>query len=374
MSTVKSTESFAALIQVCIRKSIPFVCFRLPEQSGFQTWIIESGKIQMFEKIDEVFNKSGFVYAPFHRKTNFPVILLEPETIIHNFDMPSDLTERIELLNPLYPDFNQNPPEKTIKSVYLSQAMDFISRFDEKMIKAVLSRVEHVGIDETFNTGKFFITLQNTYPGAFCHLIHIPGTGTWCGATPEMLLRMDQKIIRTVSLAGTRNFHQTDHSLVWEPKELEEQNIVTNYILDCLKKFGISDYHIDPLQTVSAGLAVHLSTTISFKKSGLQEKLSAFIEELHPTPAVCGLPKEDALNLILDTEIHNREYYSGYCGLLHMHNKSDLFVNLRCMKVFKDKVALFIGGGLTKCSDPEREWEETRLKARTLSRIIDELI
>jgi isochorismate synthase len=92
------------------------------------------------------------------------------------------------------------------------------------------------------------------------------------GATPEMLLRSDQQIIKTVSLAGTRNFHQRIILWIGTPKELEEQNIVTNYIKDCLKKFGITEYQVDPLQTVRAGLAAHLSTTISFKNPNSKKK------------------------------------------------------------------------------------------------------
>lgn len=368
MLVEKSIEAYDRLIEACIRKNIPFVCFRLPDQPGFQTWIIESGRIQMFEETGDVINKSGFVYAPFHRETHFPVIFFEPELIVENTEITTDITQRIDSINQLYPADQIQPPEETPKSLYLRQADRIISQFDKRFSKAVLSRVCHLSLKTRLNAGRFFIRLQEVYPGAFCHLIHIPGTGTWAGATPEMLLRTDQQIIKTVSLAGTRNFLQTNNSLVWETKELEEQNIVTNYIKDCLEKFDIKDYQVDPLQTIRAGLADHLSTTISFKNSELKETLSAFIEELHPTPAVCGLPKEDALNLILDTEIHNREYYSGYCGVLNINKKSDLFVNLRCMKVFRDKVVLFVGGGLTKGSDPEKEWEETTLKAQTLSK------
>jgi isochorismate synthase len=366
----QSIEAYERLIEACIRKNIPFVCFSLPDQPGFYTWIIETGRIQMFEKIGDVINKSGFVYAPFHRKTNFPVIFFEPELIVENTEITPDIIHRIDSINQLYPEVPVEPPEETPKSLYLRQAERMISHFDKRFTKAVLSRVCHLSLKTRLNAGRFFISLQEAYPGAFCHLIHIPGTGTWCGATPEMLLRSDQQIIKTVSLAGTRNYHPTNHSLDWNAKELEEQNIVTNYIKDCLKKFGITEYQVDALQTVRAGLAAHLSTTISFKKSDLKEKISTFIGELHPTPAVCGLPKEDALNLILETEIHNREYYSGYCGLLNINKKTDLFVNLRCMKVFREKVVMYSGGGLTLGSDPEKEWEETRLKTRTLSKLL----
>jgi len=94
--------------------------------------------------------------------------------------------------------------------------------------------------------------------------------------------------------------------------------------------------------------------------------MAEFITNLHPTPAVCGLPKDKSLELILQTEKHNREYYAGYCGPINYQNKTDLFVNLRCMKILEDQLALFVGGGLTKDSVPTKEWDETVLKAKTL--------
>jgi isochorismate synthase len=123
-------------------------------------------------------------------------------------------------------------------------------------------------------------------------------------------------------------------------------------------------------QTIQAGNAIHLSTKFSFDESSIQNRLADFIERLHPTPAVCGLTKEKALELILKTEKHNREYYSGFCGPINMKEKTDLFVNLRCMKILKDKLVLFIGGGLTAKSEIEKEWEETKLKSRTLLSLI----
>ena len=98
--------------------------------------------------------------------------------------------------------------------------------------------------------------------------------------------------------------------------------------------------------------------------------MAEFINKLQPTPAVCGLPKDRALDLIMKTEQHNREYYAGFCGPINYLHKTDLFVNLRCMKILKGQFALFVGGGLTAKSEPEKEWAETELKSETLKRII----
>ena len=220
------------------------------------------------------------------------------------------------------------------------------------------------------NAGVFFIKLQKVYPNTFCHIINIPGAGTWVGATPETLLRINKNLAQTISLAGTQPFRENDQIVSWQEKELEEQQIVTDYIESILKKFEIINYSKEKVQNVQAGNAIHLATEFSFDKATIEKHLGTFISELHPTPAVCGFPKDKALELILNTEKHNREYYAGYCGTINMNEKTDLFVNLRCMKNLKDKLALFVGGGLTSQSKPQKEWYETVLKAETLLSIL----
>ena len=98
---------------------------------------------------------------------------------------------------------------------------------------------------------------------------------------------------------------------------------------------------------------------------------------MHPTAAVCGLPKETAKEFILKNERYKREYYSGFLGefnidLVSFKNiQTDLFVNLRCMKITKDKAQLFIGCGITKDSIPEDEYKETVYKSMTMKKIIN---
>jgi isochorismate synthase len=105
--------------------------------------------------------------------------------------------------------------------------------------------------------------------------------------------------------------------------------------------------------------------------------LKKVIASLHPTPAVCGLPKHSAKNFIRENEGYNREYYSGFLGELNIDLvtfktlQTDLFVNLRCMKIIKDKAQLFIGCGITKDSNPEAEYLETVNKSMTMKKIIN---
>ncbi len=359
-------QKLTQLINLCLEKNIPFVSFRLPGESNIQTWIQRSGKFNFFESIHEVNDKAGFVYAPFHRRTNFPLAFFEPELVYENESFEESLINEVSTMPAMYPEYGLEKVYEVSHEDYLKQATFFKQSFNQNFRKAILSRIQFEEKPESFDAGEFFINLQNKYPNAFCHLINIPGAGIWIGASPETLLRIDEGEATTISLAGTKAKSDTQ----WSEKELEEQKIVTDYIENAFSKFGIDEFEKEEVQDHQAGDLIHLATKFNFKSQVLDGRLTEFISEFHPTPAVCGLPKDQALELIYKTEMHNREYYAGYCGPINYKDKTDLFVNLRCMKILPDKLALYVGGGLTAKSDPQKEWEETVLKANTLLSMI----
>ena len=120
-----------------------------------------------------------------------------------------------------------------------------------------------------------------------------------------------------------------------------------------------------PTHTVRAGNLVHLRSDFTFTLPST-EKLGTLLESLHPTPAVCGLPKEEARNFILENESAPREYYSGFMGPLCMEGETHLYVALRCMRLFPQCHVLYAGGGLLPESTAENEWGETEQKMETM--------
>lgn len=317
------------------------------------------------EHFDEVAELTGFVYAPFHRLTNYPVVFFHPEIIFENENFENSLLEELENCEPLYQDYKIEVPISVPQKEYLQQAEHMIGTFNDLLSKAVLSRVTLKKKPENFQAENFFLQLTDSYPEAFCHLINIPGAGCWAGATPEALLTKKEKFFETVALAGTMAY--TDNKeVLWGDKECKEQEVVSGHIEDVIKKVGIRDYKKSQVENLKAGQLLHLSTRFKFPADSLGDNFGDFIQKLHPTPAVCGYPKETALDLILKTEKHNREYYSGFCGPINYKESTDLFVNLRCMKILKENLAFYSGGGLTAGSVPINEWEETQLKAKTL--------
>jgi isochorismate synthase len=97
------------------------------------------------------------------------------------------------------------------------------------------------------------------------------------------------------------------------------------------------------------------------------------LELLHPTSAVCGMPKEPSKDYIQENEGFDREYFSGFLGPVNLLEETNIFVNLRCMKVMPHHATLFAGAGIIVNSNPEKEWNETEIKMQTLLDIFGDL-
>jgi len=155
-------------------------------------------------------------------------------------------------------------------------------------------------------------------------------------------------------------------------KEVLEQEYVTRYIHDIFREFKIKDYRVTSPYVKKAGDLVHLRTDFSFRYAEVKHRIWELLDSLHPTPAVAGQPKDEAISFIKQLEPHDRDYYAGFLGPMISDDSVDLFVNLRCMRITPDYLSLFIGGGITLESIPEDEWEETQWKAKSLLNIIEQ--
>lgn len=264
-------------------------------------------------------------------------------------------------------DFSELLPKVQSKEEYLITSRLFLnSLIEQKIGKAVLSRVKSVLFDET-NAIKLFNELVVAYPNAFVYMISSHHFGTWIGASPEILLKTDHSRGTTISLAGTLPIGEDQF---WSSKENEEQNLVTLFIEDILNKSAVTNLKIGSPTEVQAGPLRHLRSEISFDLNGnLPFEIA---RSLHPTPAVSGFPQKNALELIDKFEEHDRMLYAGMIGVFS-EDKSDIYVNLRCCSIHKGQAYLFLGGGYTKDSIPEKEWQETENKSKTLLNIFQKM-
>lgn len=306
--------------------------------------------------VASVFENQGFIFAPFANG--------EPAFI------PSDEAERFtyEIANSgiTLPQIKDVPVDASAKANFEALVNHCVAEIESgRFDKLVASRTEKVGTGKSI--AEIYATLLYAYPNAFRYCFYHQVTGLWMGATPEQLLKANGTAIKTVALAGTQVFNP-DADAVWEKKEQQEQQFVTDYIISQLAG-SITNVSVTAPYTFRAGNIVHIKTDISAVLNE-GEGLGSVIEKLHPTPAVCGLPKDAARDFLQANEGYNREYYSGFLGELNLKGNTDLFVNLRCMKMHGEEAQLFIGCGITKDSNPEKEFFETVNKSITMRKVL----
>jgi isochorismate synthase len=245
---------------------------------------------------------------------------------------------------------------------YLKTLREFMSHFaDTNTEKAVFSRIQLSSISDEHDLLSLLRRLTDRYHDkALIYAVSSPEFGTWLGATPEIMLQGENGKYRTMSLAGTKKAAETP----WTPKEIHEQALVTDFILNQLKSNSVGHTQSSGPETFFTGAVYHLKTMIHFSVE--DTRLSKLLSDLNPTPAVCGLPRENALALIHQFEEHERSLYTGLIGF-YGSKKTSIYVNLRCMQLLSDgRAAIYLGGGITPDSNPDAEWEETENKAKTL--------
>jgi len=260
----------------------------------------------------------------------------------------------------------------------VSNAIDAIDRGEVQ--KVVLSRTKNVTLSDTFDVVKAFKKLCDTYPNAFVSLVYLPDYQCfWLGATPETLISIDRDgQFRTMSLAGTQSANGTNvenlsvGEIRWSQKEIEEQAYVSRYIIECFKKIRLREYQESGPKTIQAGNLMHLRTDyiVDTKEVNFPQLGTVMLELLHPTSAVCGMPKTQALKVIVEQELHDREFYSGFLGPVNIQEESHIFVNLRTMKIQGNEATFFAGCGITEDSNPVKEWYETEMKVETLAKVL----
>ena len=259
-----------------------------------------------------------------------------------------------------------NSQSETSREDYFKQADHLLSCIKENNFsKAILSRIKNIDLAKP-DYGQIFRSLVNAYPKAFCYFFNIPGQGSWMGASPEVLLKTDATGFETVALAGTLAKPEFGEPQ-WTDKEKEEQQIIVDYVKTKLDQRNIS-YQLEGPRNSVAGKVVHLKSV--FSSSHSIDPVDVALA-LHPGPAISGYPIKEALDFIGTTELHQRSYYCGFLGPVS-DQETTLFINLRCLQLFQNSVSIYVGGGYTKDSKVESEWNETELKSQTLLSVLED--
>ena len=385
--------------------AFPTAIWRLPRQSE-KHFLTSFEEIPQQSKIDFEELGAGFAFSPFVNPDGEKTFFLKADLhYVFNANESTQNEDFKELISPsaLNPHFvelmkgetqslnsilsNNAPNKQTTRQEFIDLVEKGIAEIESGIFqKVVLSRTKQIILPADFDIISTFDKLCETYASAFISAVSLPHLGVvWVGASPEVLVSQDSEgIFRTMALAGTQSAYDSDGNLIkpsealWRQKEIEEQSFVTRYIINCLKKIRVREFEEEGPKTVIAGNLMHLRTDIIIDTIAINfpQLATVMLDLLHPTSAVCGMPKVPATEFILKNEGYDRDFFSGFLGPVNIQSiegqvESHIFVNLRTMKIEKNIATLYAGCGITADSNPEKEWNETEMKTQTLGKVIN---
>lgn len=360
MDNSEKINTAKAWLTEAIEFSHSFVAYRLPSEPEAKGFAITGTCPFQLPDVNLEGSESRIILAPFD--STHPGLILKGDgepVALHISDM--------NMLDNQKDDYNL-PASDFLRERY-SRAFQRVSEALEQGVadKVVLARREHIEPVTSDLLPSIFEQLCRLHPNAFVYLIDHPETGRWIGASPELFLQKRNGVIETVAQAATRNVNALSED--WSYKELEEQQLVSLFMEQVFGRFGAEVQRKNGPEPMRAGEMVHLKTSYRINADSITGSVGEFIEALHPTPALCGYPKNEAMDVIREVEDFSREWYGGFLGPLS-NDGFHLFVNIRCMKITDEATHLYLGGGITRKSTEDQEWEETRLKARTMTQAL----
>lgn len=257
------------------------------------------------------------------------------------------------------------PKDKKKWKNQVNQVLDRIE--DGELEKMVLSRKVELVFTTDVSIEPILKSLVDNYPECTLFIFH-KGKSSFIGASPEILAKFDSEKMQLEVLAGSSfrgvNEHddlKLEHELLKSGKDLNEHKIVVDYIKNCLgnpSDLKISQPSIKKLKNIQ-----HIRSTINLNLNGTISSIG-ILGKIHPTPAVCGLPADAALNMIRKFENHQRGLYAGLIGWFNFQDEGELVLAIRSALITGNKLIAYAGCGIIKGSNPDAEFRETELKLK----------
>ncbi len=234
--------------------------------------------------------------------------------------------------------------------------------------KVVLARELIIDLPNHVNDTHILHKLRRQYPDCYCFLIRHNERSSFIGCTPERLASFQSKYILTEGLAGSISRGKTasedvmlENNLLGSSKELHEHEIVLSAIEQQLAPFSVSIKHPKHPTVKKLSNVQHLYTPIT---ATVREGVSRteVLKNLHPTPAVGGYPRTEAVKFIQQHEDFDRGWYAAPVGWINTSGNGEFAVAIRSGLIMENQVRFFAGCGIVQDSDPQKEWEETNMK------------
>lgn len=238
--------------------------------------------------------------------------------------------------------------------------------------KVVLARDHAVWSKEPFDSGLLIRRLHDRFAG--CFTFHVDGL---VGASPELLVRRTGREVTSEVFAGTAARSDDDiadaalaRGLEESDKDRREHELARDSVTAVLSEFcDVLDAPSTPSLRVLANVH-HLATRVTGRLTA-DTTIGELLDRLHPTAAVGGTPRADAIALLTRLERMDRGRYAGPVGWMDTNGDGEFAIALRCAELSGARARLFAGAGVVDGSLPEDELEETRLKLRAMRGVLE---
>lgn len=230
--------------------------------------------------------------------------------------------------------------------------------------KLVVAVRQQVGLDQPLEPLELLARLRRHQPGSCRFLWEQRPGDALIGASPERLLAVRQGQLRCDALAGTAPLGPPAEQLTQSSKDRHEHELVVEAITRVLSEAGLTPRRPRHPRLARHGKLVHLHTPITAALT--EHQPLALAEALHPTPAVAGLPRREAMAWLRTLEPFERGHYAAPIGWIDSAGDAELRVAIRSGRLQGQRLELTAGAGLVRGSEPERELQEVALKLGVL--------
>jgi menaquinone-specific isochorismate synthase len=238
--------------------------------------------------------------------------------------------------------------------------------------KIVLAHAIDVTARFPFQWARSLYNLRQLHPDCYVFSISNGKGQSFIGASPERLISIRDRTLITDALAGSAPRGKTTHEdgelaegLINSKKERHEHHVVVEFLTQTLRQLGIQPQFASAPRLLQLSNIQHLHTPI---RADLPNHLHPLdiLAELHPTPAVAGMPRDMACHLIRRLEPFERSLYAGPLGWVDAQGNAEFIVGIRSAFMDGHHARLYAGAGIVAGSEPEREMAEVRLKLQAL--------
>lgn len=353
-----SMSTLQRALQHCIEQRLTFAAFRVPG-GAVTLWAQQTPDLDRAENGSWWELNDVFLVAPFNREPGTAFVRSDVEL---TFGDGEPMWQRLQECVGAGAMGSARRSGGTSREAFEAAVVQVRDEcLAGAMEKVVLSRTIELPMGER-EAPLVFAEALRTRTNAFVALVRTPEHGLWLGATPERLVLAENDTLEVDAVAGTAaTGTSSEDPGQWGAKERHEQRVVTKTVAAALIDLGAPLITVEGPSVLHAGPVDHLRTSIT--ASVESRMVESVVSTIHPTPAVCGIPRDDARRRIAELEDRERELYAGFWGPWSADGRMELFVNLRCMRLFEEHAELRVGAGITAGSVPAMEWQETEHKA-----------